>query len=248
MTVIQRKLNLKATLNFLKKQNAIITSLMAILIALFSFFATYKNTQLVEEQNRKIYFDNLLDKISKLTIIEDNSNDNLQNYKSLYISILKRYMENNNFNLYRKDLKLLHNYQRNIINELRELRLVYEYLLSFSNQWSTLNEENLRLLKVQYIIFRQNSERLQKVLYKKTNDIKNILLNKETIKYEVDLETQLMRIPSQNILYMLFMQNVDINELENIKEEENIKLINADMKDSIFDVNISNDSLYYFLK
>jgi hypothetical protein len=221
---------------------------MAILIALFSFFATYKNTQLVEEQNRKIYFDNLLDKISKLAIIEDNSNDNLQNYKSLYISILKRYMDNNNFNLYRKDLKLLHNYQRNIINELRELRLIYEYLLSFSNQWSTLNEENLRLLKVQYIIFRQNSKKLQKLLNKKTNDIKNILFNKKTIKYEVDLETELMRIPSQNILYMLFMQNVDINELENIKEEENIKLINADMKDSIFDVNISNDSLYYFSK
>ena len=107
---------------------------MAMLIALFSFFATYKNTQLVEEQNRKIYFDNLLDKINKLTLIEENSNNNLQSYKDLYISILKRYMENNNFNLYRKDLKLLHNYQRNIINELRELRLIYEYLLSFSNQ------------------------------------------------------------------------------------------------------------------
>ena len=78
--------------------------------------------------------------------------------------------------------------------------------------------------------------------------MKNILFNKKTIKYEVDLETQLIRIPSQNFLYMLFMQNVDINELENIKEEENIKLINADMNDSIFDVNISNDSLYYFSK
>lgn len=132
-----------------------------------------------------------------------------------------------------------------IINELIELRLVYEYLLSFSNQWSTISEENLRLLKVQYIIFRQDSQKLQKALFKKTN---NILINKKTIKYEVDLETQLIRIPSQNILYMLFMQNVDINELEAIKAEENIKLIKADMKDSIFDVNISDDFLYYFSK
>ena len=45
------------------------------------------------------------------------------------------------------------------------------------------------------------------------------------------------------------MQNVDINDLENIKEEEeNIKLINAKMKDSIFNVNISDDSLYYYSK
>ena len=91
-----------------------------------------------------------MDKINKLSIIEENTNQNLQNYKDLYMAILKRYKKNNNFNLYRKDLKLLHQYQRNIINELRELRLIYEYLLSFSNQWSTLEKENLRLLKIQF--------------------------------------------------------------------------------------------------
>ena len=47
---------------------------------------------------------------------------------------------------------------------------------------------------------------------------------------------------------MLFMQNVDIDELEKIKEKLNNEYIDEGMKDSICDVNISNNTLYYISK
>ena len=232
------------TLSFIKTYFTIIVSCLAVVVSILSFYATYKNAQLIEEQNRKIYFDNLLEKISKLREIEENSNHNLKSYKDLTIFILKGYMQNNDFNHHKKDLELLIQYHRHLISALVKIRITYEYLLSFSNQWTSLNDKNLKFLKVQYIMFRQQSENLIESLKKTTYELTDILTNKKAINDPYMLSIASQRIPSQRYLYMLFMQNVNIAELENIKEEENRRLIDSDLKDFRFTVDISDDSLY----
>jgi len=234
-------------IKFIKINITVIITIIATLIALFSFIATAQNTKLIEDQTRKIYFDNLLEKINKLDSIENNLDNELLKYKELYHQSLKKFKQNQQYN-YKNDIIQLTEHHRKIIKYMREIRILYEYLISFSNQWTTLNDKNLELLKIQYLLFRNNSKNLIKTLQKKTSDLKRILFKMDKMKYAHDFNVKSMSIPKQYALYNLFMQNIDTEELYEIQNKQNEILIKENLTDNLLDVNLSNNILYYISK